>query len=87
MTLFTKENCGKCDNIKRTFDLKKLGIEVEVITQDDSEVLAHLAWQELIELVERGTLPILVLDDSSYIKYELPIRRYIEKNLLSPGSH
>ena len=87
MTLFTKEDCGKCDNIKRTFDLKKLGIEVEVIKQDDSDVLAHLAWHELIELVERGALPILVLDDSSHIKYELPIRRYIEKNLLSPGSH
>lgn len=82
MTLFTKENCGKCDNIKRAFDLKMLGIEVEVIKQDDSEVLAHLAWHELIELAEKGALPILVLDDSSHIKYELPIRRYIEKNLL-----
>ncbi len=87
MTLFTKENCGKCDNIKRAFDLEKLGIEVEVIKQDDSEVLAHLAWHELIELVEKGVLPILVLDDSSHIKYELPIRRYIEKNLLSSEKH
>ncbi|MBW2623669.1 MAG: glutaredoxin family protein, partial [Deltaproteobacteria bacterium] len=49
MTLFTKENCGKCDNIKRAFDLKELGIEVEVIKLDDAEVLAHLAWHELIE--------------------------------------
>ncbi len=87
MTLFTKENCGKCDNIKSTFDLKKLGIEVEVIKQDDAEVLAHLAWHELVELAEKGALPILVLDDSSHINYELPIRRYIEKNLLSPESH
>ncbi len=87
MTLFTKENCGKCDNIKSAFDLKKLGIEVEVIKQDDAEVLAHLAWHELVELAEKGALPILVLDDSSHINYELPIRRYIEKNLLSPESH
>lgn len=87
MTLFTKENCGKCDSIKSAFDLKELGIEVEVIKSDDAEVLAHLAWHELIDLVEKGALPILVLDDSSHIKYELPIRRYIEKNLLSSLSH
>ncbi len=87
MTLFTKENCGKCDNIKKAFDLKKLGIAVEVIKPDDTDVLAHLAWHELIDLVDKGALPILVLDDSSHIKYELPIRRYIEKNLIPSFSH
>jgi len=79
MTLFTKINCGKCDNIKRAFNLQELGIKVEVIKQDDPEVLAHLAWHELIDEVEKGALPILVLDDSTHIKYELPVRRYLEK--------
>ena len=82
MTLFTKVGCIKCDNIKRDYDLKKLGIAVEVITKDDPDVLAHLAWHELVDHVEKGALPILVLDDSSHVKYELPIRRFIEKNLI-----
>ena len=40
----------------------------------------QLAWYELVDLVEQGALPILVLNDGSHIKYELPIRRYLEKN-------
>jgi hypothetical protein len=82
MTLFTKEDCQKCESIKRDFDLKKLGIRVEIIRPDDAEVLAHLAWHELVELVEKGALPILVLDDSTHIAYELPVRRHIEKHVL-----
>lgn len=83
MTLFTKEDCRKCDNIKKAFDLNRMGIRVEVITPDDPDVLAHLAWHELVDLVDQGVLPILVLDDSSHIKYELPIRRYLEQNFNS----
>lgn len=80
MTLFTKDDCIKCDNIKAAFDLNKMGIKVAKITEDDPGVLADLAWYELVDLVEQGALPILVLDDGSHIKYELPIRRYLEKH-------
>lgn len=83
MRLFTKTDCVKCDNIKNAFDLEKMGIEVQVITEDDPQVLADLAWYELVDLVEQGALPILVLNDGSHIKYELPIRRYLEKNFVT----
>ena len=79
VTLFTKEDCKKCDNIKDAFDLESLGVKVSVITEDNPDVLADLAWYELVDLVEQGALPILVLGDGSHIKYELPIRRYLEK--------
>ena len=80
MVLYTKENCIKCDRIKSAFDLKGMGINVEVIEPDDANVLADLAWLELVDVVEQGALPILVLNDGSYINYETPIRRYLEKN-------
>ena len=80
MTLFTKEDCVKCDNVKKAFDLARMGIKISVITPDDPGVLADLAWFELVDLVEQGALPILVLEDGSHIKYELPIRRYLEQN-------
>lgn len=80
MTLFTKEDCKKCDNIKNAFDLEHMGINIEVITAEDPDILAHLAWHELVDLVDMGALPILVLDDGSHIKYELPIRKYLKKN-------
>ena len=80
MTLFTKEDCPKCDSIKNAFDLKHMGINIEAITAEDPDILAHLAWHELVDLVDTGALPILVLDDGSHIKYELPIRKYLEKN-------
>lgn len=86
MTLFTKEDCRKCDNIKETFDLQEMGIDIRVITQDDPVILADLAWFELIDAVEQGALPILVLEDGSHIKYELPIRRFLERNL-TPTTH
>ncbi|MFH1139066.1 MAG: hypothetical protein V1816_23545 [Pseudomonadota bacterium] len=78
MILFTKEDCHKCDNIKNAFDLERMGISVAVITESDPGVLADLAWYELVDLVEQGALPILVLDDGTHIKYELPIKRYLE---------
>ena len=81
MTLYTKEDCVKCDNVKKSFDLKKLGVKVRMIQPDDPEILADLAWYELLDLVEQGALPILVLEDGSHIKYELPIRRFLERNL------
>lgn len=78
MILFTKENCGKCDHVKAAFDLDKLGIQVSVIKPDDPEVLADLAWYELVDLVERGALPILVLDDGTHIESAVPIKKYLK---------
>jgi glutaredoxin len=83
VTLFTKNDCRKCDNIKAAFDLGKLGIEVTTITEDDAETLAALAWYELVDLVDQGALPILVLNDGSHIKYELPIRRFLEQHAMA----
>lgn len=85
MTLFTKKGCVKCDNVKKAFDLNDMGVNIEEIRSDDFEVLAHLAWHELVEHVEKGALPILVLDDSTHIKYEVPIRRFLEKQLAAQG--
>ena len=83
MTLYTKQDCVKCDKIKQRFDLSKLGIEVRQIIQDDPEVLADLAWHELLDHVEQGALPILLLNDGSVINHYMPVRKYIEKNCLT----
>ncbi len=66
MTLFTKEDCSLCGQLKQQFDLSAMNVKVEVLTQDDSDALAHLAWHSLVETA-RKSLPILVLDDSSTI--------------------
>lgn len=76
MTLFTKSLCSACQEIKREFDLKTLGVEVEELGPDNPEALAHLAWHELVETAEK-TLPILVLNDSSAISNTEEIRRYL----------
>ena len=76
MTLFTKSLCSACQEIKREFDLKTLGVEVEELGPDNPEALAHLAWHELVETAEK-TLPILVLNDSSAISDTEEIRRYL----------
>ena len=78
MTLFTKSLCSACQEIKREFDLKTLGVEVEELGPDNPEALAHLAWHELVETAEK-TLPILVLNDSSAISDTEEIRRYLER--------
>jgi hypothetical protein len=48
VTLFTKEGCEKCDYVKKSVDLKKMGVQVEVLSPDDPESLAHLAWHGLV---------------------------------------
>ena len=58
MTLFTKRLCSACQDIKRNFDLKALGIDVEEL-DDNPSALAELAWHELVEEAEKE-LPILV---------------------------
>lgn len=78
MTLFTKEGCGKCDYLKRKVDLHALGVVVEELGPENPDALAHLAWHELVAVAERH-LPILVLDDCSYIADVVPIVRYLKE--------
>jgi glutaredoxin 2 len=78
MTLFTKDSCRKCDYLKDKFDLRTLGVEVEELGPDNADALAHLAWHELVSVAEKH-LPILVLDDSSYISDVVPIVRYLKE--------
>ncbi len=76
LTLFTKEGCEKCEYVKKRVDLKKLGVKVEVLSPDNPDSLAHLAWHELVALAETQ-LPILVLDDSSSLTGAIPIKNYL----------
>jgi hypothetical protein len=76
LTLFTKEGCEKCEYIKRSVDLKKLGVRVEVLSPDNPESLAHLAWHELVSLAETQ-LPILVMDDNSSLTGAIRIKNYL----------
>ncbi len=76
MTLFTKEGCVKCDFLKSKVDLKSLGIQIEVLGPENPEALAHLAWHGLVSVAENH-LPILVLDDSTYLVDVVPILRHL----------
>ena len=76
MTLFTKEDCPKCDIVKKYFDLESMGVKVEVLGPDNADALAHLAWHGLVSVAETS-LPILVLDDNSYIDGALPIKQHL----------
>ncbi len=76
MTPFTKEGCEKCEYVKKTVDLKKLGVRVEILGPDNPESLAHLAWHELVSLAETQ-LPILVLDDNSSMTGAIRIKNYL----------
>jgi glutaredoxin 2 len=76
MTLFTKAHCQKCHYIKGKFDLTVLGIQEEILGEDNPEALAHLAWHELVETAQKE-LPILILDDSSAVIGAIPIKKYL----------
>jgi len=76
VTLFTKMGCEKCDYVKKTVNLNKLGVAVEVLGPDNPDSLAHLAWHELVSVAETQ-LPILVLDDSSSITGAIRIKNYL----------
>jgi hypothetical protein len=78
MTLFTKENCSKCDFVKKHVDLDGMGVRVEVLGPENPDALAHLAWHGLVKVAEKA-LPILVLDDSSHIAGAIPIKSYLEE--------
>jgi len=76
VTLFTKEGCEKCEYVKSHVDLKGLGVRVEVLSPENPESLAHLAWHELVTLAETQ-LPILVLDDNSALTGAIRIKNYL----------
>lgn len=76
MTLFTKNDCEKCEFVKKSFDLASMGIGIEVLGPDNADALAHLAWHGLVDVAEKA-LPILVLDDMSHITGAIPIKKYL----------
>ena len=76
LTLFTKIGCEKCEYVKKSVNLKKLGVREEVLGPDNPDSLAHLAWHELVAVAETQ-LPILVLDDSSSITGAIRIKNYL----------
>ncbi len=78
MTLFTKQDCGKCEYVKENVNLGALDVAVEVLGPDNADALAHLAWHGLVGTAEKS-LPILVLDDMSHITGAIPIKKYLSK--------
>ena len=80
MTLFTRNNCKMCEQIKTKFNLTAMNIKIETLNNDDANALAHLAWHGLVEDA-RKSLPILVLDDSSPVRNFFQIEsRLIERS-------
>ncbi|MGB9712263.1 MAG: hypothetical protein ACP5J5_02775 [Dissulfurimicrobium sp.] len=69
MILFTSRRCGRCREIEDVFNLGAIGIENVVLTDDNAEGLAELAWLGLIEKA-RASLPILV-DDNGLVCLDL----------------
>ncbi len=86
MTLFTKVGCQKCDYIKDQFRLSEMGINIEVLSPENPEALAHLAWHELVEKAKKE-LPILVLNDNSAITGAIPIKKYLTNVRESASVH
>lgn len=76
MTLFTKIGCQKCEYVKQAVDLKALGINIEILTPENVDALAHLAWHEQVNTAET-TLPILILDDCSAVTGAINIKNYL----------
>ena len=77
MTLFTKPDCRKCHYITDKFDLAAIGVAQEVLSSDNPDALAHLAWHELVEVAQRE-LPILVLDNEKHITGAIKIKKISE---------
>jgi len=70
--------------LKNTFDLKALGIEIEKLDPDNAEALSHLAWHGLVEAA-RKHLPILVLDDCSSVTNYNEIRNHLAQEAQRTG--
>lgn len=84
MTLFTKNDCRLCDQLKKKFDLNGLEVNVEVLDGNDAGALAHLAWHGLVETARKG-LPLLVLDDSSSVVEYGQIERHLRDRAANRG--
>ena len=84
MTLFTKDDCKLCDQLKSQFDLKAMDVTIEVLDNNDAGALAHLAWHGLVETA-RKTLPLLVLDDSSTVDEFLRIENHLAERASQCG--
>ncbi len=84
MTLFTKDDCVLCEQIKKQFDLQAMDVKIEVLNNHDAGALAHLAWHRLVETA-RKRLPILVLDDSSSVDEFSRIERHLTERAQERG--
>ena len=76
MTLFTKPECTRCEELKNNFDLPAMEVSVEVLGTGDAGALAHLAWHGLVDAA-RKALPLLVLDDSTTVEDFESIEKYL----------
>ena len=83
MILFTKDGCPKCKYVKRHVDLVQLEVRISVLGPEDAEALADLAWYGLVAVAEKS-LPILVLDDGTYLTGAIRILRHLEPKLTGP---
>lgn len=84
MTLFTKDDCVLCEQIKKQFDLQAMDVKIEVLNNHDAGALAHLAWHRLVETA-RKRLPLLVLDDSSSVDEFSRIERHLTERAQERG--
>ncbi len=66
MILFTTHQCSRCREIHEVFILESLGIKEIILTGENAEALAELAWYGLVEQA-RQSLPILVCDDNKVV--------------------
>ncbi len=64
MILFTSHKCTRCREIHDVFVLQSLNIKEVVLTQENAEGLAELAWMGLVEEAQKS-LPILVEQDGT----------------------
>ncbi len=64
MILFTSHKCTRCREIHEVFVLESLDIKEVILTQENAEGLAELAWLGLVEEAQKS-LPILVEDDGT----------------------
>jgi glutaredoxin 2 len=84
MTLFTKDDCKLCDQLKKRFNLMAMEVKIEILGNNDAAALAHLAWHGLVDTA-RKSLPILVLDDSSTIAEFSTIENHLTQRAMQYG--
>lgn len=62
MIFFTSLKCGRCRDIHDVFNIEALDIEEVILTEENAEGLAELAWHGLVEEAGRS-LPIIIDDE------------------------